>query len=82
MYAFLLYSNFQRYHVSKINTLKSCKKEVFVNSAAMNGYTCILELWLSQGLCPVIKFLGHMVDLFLGFIFYLYLYIFSSGMKL
>ena len=28
---------------------------------------CILELWFSQGLCPVVGFLGHMVGLFLAF---------------
>ena len=39
-----------------------------VNSTAMiSGFTCLLELWLSQGICPVVGLLGHMVDLFLVF---------------
>ena len=29
---------------------------------------CLLELWLeSQGMCPVVELLGHIVDLFLVF---------------
>ena len=27
----------------------------------------LLELWFSQGICPVVGLLGHMVDLFLVF---------------
>ena len=27
----------------------------------------ILELWSSQGICPAVGLLGHMVDLFLVF---------------
>ena len=31
-----------------------------VNSAAMNiGVMCILELWFSQGICPVVELLGN-----------------------
>ena len=29
------------------------------NNAAVNiGTLCLLELWLSQGICPVVEFLG------------------------
>ena len=28
---------------------------------------CLLELWLSQGMYPVVELLGHIVDLFLVF---------------
>ena len=41
-----------------------------VNSAAMNiGVHVSLRIWFSQGICPVVGFLGHMVliDLFLVF---------------
>ena len=40
-----------------------------VNSAAMNsGCTCaFFELWFSQGICPVVELLGHVVVLFLVF---------------
>ena len=31
------------------------------------SYMCLLELWLSQGICAVVGLLGHMVDLFLVF---------------
>ena len=31
------------------------------------GYMCLLELWLSQSICPVVGLLGHMVVLFLVF---------------
>ena len=38
-----------------------------VNNAAMNiGYKC-LGMWFSQGICPVVGLLGHLVDLFLVF---------------
>ena len=36
-----------------------------VNMATMN--LCIFQLWFSQGICPIVRFLGHMVVLFLGF---------------
>ena len=29
------------------------------------GYMCLFELWFSQGICPVVGLLGHMVILFL-----------------
>ena len=29
--------------------------------------TCLFQLWLSQGICPVVGLLGHMVFLFLVF---------------
>ena len=39
-----------------------------VKSAAMNtGYMCLLELWFSQGICPVVELLGRIVVLFLVF---------------
>ena len=28
---------------------------------------CLFELWLSQDICPIVGFLGHMVVLFLVF---------------
>ena len=28
---------------------------------------CLLELWFSQGICPIVGLLGHMVILFLAF---------------
>ena len=31
------------------------------------GYMCLFELWFSQGTCPVVGLLGHMVVLFLVF---------------
>ena len=31
------------------------------------GYMCLLELWFSQGICPIVGLLGHMVILFLAF---------------
>ena len=31
------------------------------------GYMGLFQLWFSQGICPVVKLLGHMVDLFLVF---------------
>ena len=31
------------------------------------GYICLFQLWFSQGLCPGMGFLGHMVVLFLVF---------------
>ena len=31
------------------------------------GYKCLFELWFSQGTCPVVGLLGHMVVLFLVF---------------
>ena len=34
-----------------------------VDSAALN--MCLLELWLSQGICQIVGLLGHMVLLFL-----------------
>ena len=38
-----------------------------VNNAAMDiGYKC-LGMWYSQGICPVVGLLGHLVDLFLVF---------------
>ena len=39
-----------------------------VNSAAMNiGVHVFFELWFSQGIWPIVEFLGHMVVLFLVF---------------
>ena len=38
-----------------------------VNSAATLGYKNLLQLWFSQGICPVVGLLGHMVVLFLVF---------------
>ena len=39
-----------------------------VNSTALIlGFICLLELWLSQGICPGVGLLGQMVDLFLVF---------------
>ena len=39
-----------------------------VNSAAVNtGVHVSFELWFSQGICPVVGFLGNMVVLFLVF---------------
>ena len=39
-----------------------------VNSAAMNiGVHESFELWFSQGICPVVELLHHMVVLFLVF---------------
>ena len=39
-----------------------------VNSAALRlGSMCLSELWFSQGTCPVVGLLGHMVTLFLVF---------------
>ena len=37
-----------------------------VNIVAMNtvGYMCLIQLWFSQGVCPVAGLLGHMVDIF------------------
>ena len=40
------------------------------NNAAMNvtlWYMTLFELWFSQGICPVVGLLGHMVVLFLVF---------------
>ena len=35
-----------------------------VNTVAMNfGYTCLYGLWFSQGICPIVEFLAHMVGL-------------------
>ena len=40
-----------------------------VNSAAMNiGVMCLSELCFSQGICPVVGLLGHMVVIFLVFL--------------
>ena len=34
-----------------------------VNSAAMNiEVMCLFQLWFSQGICPVVEFLSHMID--------------------
>ena len=40
-----------------------------VNSAAVNigVHVYLLELWFSQGICPVVGLLSHMVDLLLVF---------------
>ena len=38
-----------------------------VDSAAMNLGTCLLEVQFSQGICPVVVLLCHMVVLFLVF---------------
>ena len=38
-----------------------------VNSAATLRYKNLLQLWFSQGICPVVGLLGHMVVLFLVF---------------
>ena len=38
-----------------------------VNSAATLRYKNLLHLWFSQGICPVVGLLGHMVVLFLVF---------------
>ena len=39
-----------------------------VNSAAINIEVHVsLDLWFSQGICPVVGLLGHMVILFLVF---------------
>ena len=41
-----------------------------VHSAAVNiGVHGLSELWFSQGICPVVGLLGHMVDLFLTLIY-------------
>ena len=36
-----------------------------VNNAA--GYTHLFQLWFSQGICPVVRFLGHILVLLLAF---------------
>ena len=41
----------------------------------------MFELWFSQDLCPVVRFLGHMVALFLDF-FITELHIIVSSFKL
>ena len=33
------------------------------------GYMYLLELWFSQGICPAVKLLGHLLDLCLDFFF-------------
>ena len=40
-----------------------------VNTAAMNigVHMFFFQLWFSQGICPVVGLLGHMVVLFLDF---------------
>ena len=39
-----------------------------VNSAVMStGGTCLFQLWFPQGICKVVKLLGHMVVSFLVF---------------
>ena len=39
-----------------------------VNTAAMNAEVHLsFQLWFSQGICPVVGLLGHMVVLFLVF---------------
>ena len=39
-----------------------------INNAAMNIVVRVLfELWFSQGICPIVGFLGHMVVPFLLF---------------
>ena len=40
---------------------------LLINSAAMNigGCMCLFELWFSQGICPVVGLLCHMLILFL-----------------
>ena len=49
-----------------------------VNSATMDtGCICLLELWFSQGICPVVGLLGHMVVLVLFFSFKEYSSLFS-----
>ena len=38
------------------------------NSAAMDtGYIGLFQIWFSQGICPVVGLLGHMIVLFLVF---------------
>ena len=35
-----------------------------INTAAINfGVRMSFELWFSQGICPIVEFLGHMVVL-------------------
>ena len=42
------------------------------------GYMCLFELWFSQGICPVVGLLGHVVVLFLDFLRTLHT-VFHSG---
>ena len=42
-------------------------KESDATGQLNNSNMCVLELWFSQGMCPVVGFLGHMIDLFLVF---------------
>ena len=53
--------------------LRDKTKRVFLKLVRYNltskkivlGYMCLFELWFSQGVCPVVELLGHMLVLFL-----------------
>ena len=57
---FSSYSHLLR-HMNYFHTM------VIVNIAAMNMRMQRIEWWFSQGICPVVGLLGHMVVLFLVF---------------
>ena len=56
------------FHSSVCGNL-GCHVLSIVNGAEWTlGCMCPFELWFSQGICPVVGFLGHMVVLFLVFL--------------
>ena len=58
MYRIFIYSSV-RGHIGCFHVLA-----ILLYSAAINiGYMGLLELWFSQGICPVVGLQGHMVDL-------------------
>ena len=66
-----MYQNFF-IHSSVDEHLGSFHVPAIINGAVINtlGYLCLFQLWFSQGICPVIGLLGHMVALFLVVFFF------------